>query len=222
MHRIPTILGAIALFLGSTALGLLAAQTIWSDTAEPAAPSTQAVAADEIPTADPVATERPPAQPVDTAPAEPARTAPAEATTATPEPEPAPAVPETGPSDHEIVVQFVAEFDAAHRAQDLTYLLDSIHPSIPRAFGMSECRAYIEATAGSITDMTVISVGERTTYRLPSPDGAVVFEDAIPVEASWTVAHSGEVQSFTFHLAPAAGRGGFGWLTQCGVTVTSA
>lgn len=220
MDRIVTAAIAVALFTASAIVGALGAQLL-RPADEPAAATptpvvvesspvvAETAVADAAPIATDVAVETPePEATVETAP--PVAPAPPE------NPEPA------GPSDEEIVERFVAAFGTAHGRGDVAHLLETIHPAIPHAFGSSTCRTYVEATAGSIEQMTVVSVGERHRFTLPGPEGALTFEDAIPVEATWVVSHSGEAQTITFHLAPIAGTDQVGWLTQCGVKVKTA
>lgn len=221
MNRIVTALVAIALFAASAAVGVIGTRLL-TPTEETATPdpapvvavddTTATVAEAPIAPAD-VATEvvaesDPSTEMVETAP--PVAPAPPEST------EPA------TPSDEDIVDRFVAAFGTAHGRGDVAHLLETIHPAIPHAFGSSTCRTYVEATAGSIEQMTVVSVGERHRFTLPGPEGALVFDDAIPVEATWVVSHSGEAQTITFHLAPIVGTDQVGWLTQCGVKVQTA
>lgn len=212
MNRIITAAVALALFIASAIVGLVGARlfTPAEETAanEPA-PVVETAVADEVPvTADLDVETIQPDETVETAP--PVAPAPPEA------PEPARS------SDDDIVDRFVATFGTAHSRGDVAHLLETIHPAIPHAFGSSTCREYVDATAGSIEQMTVVSVGERHQFRLPGPEGALLFENAIPVEATWVVSHSGEAQTITFHLAPIAGTDQVGWLTQCGVKVHTA
>jgi hypothetical protein len=202
MRRTTTAFASFALLLISAVAGLLGARMLWQEpTDRPAAAQVDSPAPSEPsqPTADPTTEFRlPPLADTYDEPTQPA-----------------------GPSDAEIAAAFVTSFNAAHANADLGHLLGSIHPSVPHAFGAASCRTYIEATAGSIWDMAVVSVSDRTEYSLASPDGPVVFPDALPVSATWTIAHTGEEQSIVFHLAPIAGTSELGWLTQCGITVQS-
>ncbi|MFT7647253.1 MAG: hypothetical protein ACI8Y4_001999 [Candidatus Poriferisodalaceae bacterium] len=121
---------------------------------------------------------------------------------------------ELGVSSGDVATLFVADFNEAHASGDVTFLLDTLHPVAYDAFGSAACVEYVNATMGSIAGMTVTNVGERTSFDLPSPEGPLSFSGAIPIEAEWTVVHSGESQSVVFHLID-VGHMQF-WLTTCG------
>jgi len=115
---------------------------------------------------------------------------------------------------HLDVLGFVEDFNDAHENADLAFLEATLHPDVSSSFGADTCAAYVEATMGSISDMSVNEVHPPKTYRLPTPDGDLVFENSIPVTAEWTIVHTGEVQTVEFHVMPANDSGL--WLTTCG------
>ncbi|MCP4959207.1 MAG: hypothetical protein GY925_08055 [Actinomycetia bacterium] len=115
---------------------------------------------------------------------------------------------------HLDVLGFVEDFGIAHTEGDLEYLQASLHPDVPSAFGEDKCARYVEATMGSINTMWVNKVHAPTTYTLATPDGELVFSEAIPVSADWTITETGEIQTIDFHVIPAGDSAM--WLSTCG------
>lgn len=128
---------------------------------------------------------------------------------------------ETAPSavdasgSHEMqALRFVHRFDAAHASGDLEFLVAMLHPAAEATFGQQRCLEYTRATMGSVQNMTVIEIGEPTTFVLPTPGGELEFVDAIPVSAEWINTQNGETDIGSFHIVPADGQ--LHWLTTCG------
>jgi hypothetical protein len=95
-------------------------------------------------------------------------------------------------------------------------LISTLNPIVSDTFGPETCSEYVEATMGSIQDMTALMVAGPTAFVLPAPGGDLTFDNAVPVVAEWTISHTGEQQSVTFHLVE--DNGAFTWLTTCSVT----
>jgi hypothetical protein len=68
-------------------------------------------------------------------------------------------------------------------------------------------------------NMAVKSVSDHTEYELSTPDGMLRFSSAIPVEAGWTIAHTGETQSVLFDLVDIGDMQY--WLTTSGWSASS-
>ncbi|MDJ0768039.1 MAG: hypothetical protein QNJ12_04565 [Ilumatobacter sp.] len=111
------------------------------------------------------------------------------------------------------VTEWLAAFDRAHRAGDLAFLLDTLHPVVPATFGDAACDEYVTSTMGSVTDIEVLAVGEPAAYEFPERSGTA--RASVLVTARWTQTPTGESAVVEFHLVPTTD--GYAWLTRCGV-----
>ncbi len=125
--------------------------------------------------------------------------------------------PDEAPTNNDLRLAetFVDAFAQAHAEGDLGFLLGTLHPEVYASFDAQTCAEYVQQTMGSIQDMTVVGVGEPTTYELQrSGNDPLVFENAVPVAAEWTIAQSGLIQPVIFHLVDHDNT--LRWLTTCG------
>jgi hypothetical protein len=119
-------------------------------------------------------------------------------------------------SEAALVDQFLDGFIEDHRTGDAEGLLSTLHPEILRSFGEDVCTEYVNRTTGSITDATVVDVGQIGSLELDSPAGLIEFPEAIPFTVEFTVTDGGSVTNAA-HLP--LNDGTVHWLTTCGVDV---
>ena len=116
------------------------------------------------------------------------------------------------------IAMFISAFSEAHTNGDLTFLLDTVHPSIYEAFGREACTDYTEATLGSITDMTSLGAGPELPFVLSNGAEELTFEHSYSVAAQWTETPTDTTNVVTFHVVDTDGT--LTWLTTCGTNAT--
>ncbi len=118
------------------------------------------------------------------------------------------------------IALFISSFSEAHTNGDLSYLLETLHPSIYEAFGEQACIDYTEATIGSITDMTSLGAGPELPFTLPAGAEQLTFEHSYSVAAQWTETPTDTTNVVTFHVVDTDGT--LAWLTTCGIKAVDA
>lgn len=112
------------------------------------------------------------------------------------------------------VTDFLIGFVEDHTTGNVDDLLDTLHPSVPLAFGESVCSEYVARTAGSILGAETLSVGTPTSLDLDTPSGIITFPEAIPFTVEFTLTDGSTV---TNDANLALHEGSAHWLTRCGV-----
>jgi hypothetical protein len=114
----------------------------------------------------------------------------------------------------QIVQEFMDSFAEQHRSGDSAALIDSLHPSVRIAFGEHVCSDYVINTTGSIAAATVSRADAPQELTLNTPDGPIIFPEAIPFTVEFTLTDGSTVVN-DGHL-PINGDDTY-WLTMCGV-----
>lgn len=111
------------------------------------------------------------------------------------------------------VTTFVAGFSAAHESGDVDALLAGLHPTAREAFGAEACDNHVRNTAGLISDIEIIGLGDPTPYVLATPTAEIVFDSAVRVDANWTE-NGQRVEGIRFHVVTEADS--VHYLSTCG------
>lgn len=111
------------------------------------------------------------------------------------------------------VTAFVASFSAAHGSGDVDALLAGLHPTAREAFGAEACDNHVRNTAGLISDIEIVNLGDPAPYELATPTAEIVFDSAVRVDANWTEGGQ-RVEGITFHVV--AETDSIHYLSTCG------
>jgi hypothetical protein len=111
------------------------------------------------------------------------------------------------------VDMFLVDFVEDHTTNDAAGLLETLHPTVPLAFGDDTCSEYVARTTGSIAGATVLDVQLPQSIDMDTPNGAITFPEAIPFTVEFTLTDGSTVVN---EANLALHDGELHWLTRCG------
>ena len=124
--------------------------------------------------------------------------------------------PQPAPDELSSVQDFYSGWNSAFEAQDVTTLLELLHPAVIDLYGFDACRSYLESVIVNPTQVEVLDVKDAGTWMWEIDGLQVSVENAFGVD----VAISSGGQTFTreAHLALTISGtlGELAWFTDCG------
>ena len=93
------------------------------------------------------------------------------------EPDEPPVDTETTSSTEDAIRSFVAEFDAAHQAGNLAFLIEHLDPLVIERYGADQCDSYVAATMGSIQNLEIIQIMGPQEISYDSDDLSTAIPD---------------------------------------------
>ncbi len=133
--------------------------------------------------------------------------------TATATPEPSASATEEATVDGEALVrQFVARFDGAHDSGDVDFLYGTLDEQVLVRYGAEQCRSYLAATVGSISDLSVNGVAGPRVFTYTTDGLETPIVDIWSVDLSFLARGDPAGVEFNLHLVD----GEIRWFTDCG------
>lgn len=107
---------------------------------------------------------------------------------------------------------FLAEFSAAQEQQDVDFLLEHLGAASLARYGEDQCRSYLQAYAGTVTSIEVLSTSYPVLFEYATDGRQVSLPGAVRVEIQFLA--RGEPSEGSMHVVLEGGKGF--WFTDCG------